>query len=489
MTSSSRMSESERVNLQEEHAHPPSSVCHNCEEILNMMNNQMASVTEIKNLLQEVQLQNTELIKQISHVHKDNDKETTCCSRLTIYKTAFMLFLTLLSIVIYRLSIATPEKYYSFATGEGLKLATVDERATVILHVMDVKGKAYTVTEEAMICELASDMKSMYFKKLKCSVQKNESGQYEISYQPTSRRRHQLHIKVEGDHIIGSPFSVIVLNKLSTPTNIISGVAAPQGIAFNENGDIFVAEYRGHSVSVFCPSGEKLQSFGSKGSELGQFNHPCAIAVDDDGNVLVADGKNHRIQKFTSEGKFITAAGRLGTNPLEFDFPVGIGIHPHTKKMYIMENKNHRIQILNPDLSFHKMFGSHGKGEGQFNEPKDVAFDSIGNVYVADNENHRIQVFTKEGEFLRQFRKEAKGEGELNYPTGISITSDDVVYVTELYNYCVSVFTSDGVFLKSFGRQGNEPGQFIDPRGIAVDENGTVYVSDHGNNRIQLFGL
>ena len=267
-------------------------------EAINRMNNQC---TEIKNLLQEHQ---NKLISKLNQM-------TVCCPRLNIWiliialswPPVFMLLLNSLCTVHNSIGTVPPQKCYAFATGEGLKKATAGERATVVLHVMDLQGKTYIVPDEAVVCELAPDTKSMDFKKINCSVQKNESGRYEISYQPTSRGRHQLHIKEEDEHIIGSPFSVIVLNKLSTPTNIISGVAAPQGIAFNENGDIFVAEYRGHSVSVFCPSGEKLRSFGSKGSGYGQFNHPCAVAVDDDGNVLVADGKNHRIQKFTPEGK------------------------------------------------------------------------------------------------------------------------------------------------------------------------------------------
>lgn len=180
--------------------------------------------------------------------------------------------------------------------------------------------------------------------------------------------------------------------------------------------------------------------------------------------------------------KFITSVSRQSTPPLEIDFPVGIAIHPHTKMIYATENKKtNRIQILSPNMT---LFGSL---LGEFNQVKDVAFDSVGNVYVADNENHRIQVFNEDGHFLRQFGKYGKGRGELKYPSGISIDSKDLLYVTELYNYRISVFTLDGMFLASFGIKGNKEGQFVDPRGIAVDKNGTIYVSDHGNDRIQVF--
>ena len=58
-----------------------------------------------------------------------------------------------------------------------------------------------------------------------------------------------------------------------------------------------VAESSAHCISIFSPIGEKLQLFGSKGCQSGQFNEPCGVTVDDDGNILVADAGNNRIQK------------------------------------------------------------------------------------------------------------------------------------------------------------------------------------------------
>lgn len=306
----------------------------------------------------------------------------------------------------------------------------------------------------------------------------------EIMFTTEKQGLHHLNVTVAGMPIKGSPFSVFILKRFGAPLvpiSTITGLTAPQGITFNLNNDMIVAEYRGHRISIFDQYGKKLRSFGKEGSDPGQFYYPCDVAVDSEGNILVADGKNHRIQKFTSDGKYITAVGKHGIKQMEFDFPVGIGVHPNTKMIYVTENKNNRIQILNPDLTFHSNLA------GQFNEPKDVAFDSHGSVYVADNEHHQIQVFSAEGGYLRRFGKEGKGPGFLNYPSSISINKDDIIYVLELYNYRVSVFTRKGKFLKSFGAEGMGAGQFKEARGIAVDRNGSVYVSDRVNNRIQVF--
>ena len=367
----------------------------------------------------------------------------------------------------------SPEKCH--ATGEGLEVAEPGERATAVLHVVNNEHKAYTKPVESLICELVSESTG---EKIDCSVKKIEaSGQYEISYQATSRGRHQLHLKVEGDHIKGSPFPVTVkfpVEKLGTPIKTISGVRYPWGIAFCSKGNIVVAERGGHCISIFNSKGEKIKSFGSQGSGNGQFNSPEGVSVDDGDNILVSDYGNNRIQKVTSCGKFIAA--------VRINHPVGIAIHPQSKNIYVTSYSDHCIQILNPDLTFSSSFGSRGSGDGQFNAPYGVAFDSTGNVYVVNRDNGRIQVFTADGQFLRRFRN-----SENTRLVSICIDSEDMVYATESLNNCVSVLTCEDKFLTSFGTFGAGPGQFNNPHGIAVDKNGVVYVADSGNNRLQSF--
>ena len=373
------------------------------------------------------------------------------------------------------------------ATGKGVEVAKVGERATVVLLLVDQKGNACSTPVETVRCELVSEGDG---NKTKCVVKKAEASQYEISYQAPSRGRLQLHIKVEGENIKGSPFPITVklpVEKLDTPIKTIGGLNQPWGVTVDKKGDIIVVECGGHHVSIFSPAGEKVKSFGSPGSGNGQFSSPKGVTVDADDNILVVDYNNHRIQKFSSDGNFITAVGKQGNKPLEFNSPVGIGIHPHTRKVYVADRFNHHIQILNPDLTFSSSFGCFGSGNGQFQCPYDVAFDSTGNVYVADSNNSYIQVFTADGQFLRKFGKKGSGNGELKWPSSISIDCDNVVYVTEWNNHRVSVFTSEGKFLTSFGSEGSGPGQFNRPQGITVDMNGVVYVADCGNNCIQLF--
>ena len=377
----------------------------------------------------------------------------------------------------------SPDKCH--ATGKGLEVATVGEQATATVHAVNAEGQECEEPLVDIACELVScrDATSVKF-----GVKKGEGNRYEVCYQPTGRGRHQLHIKVESQHIRGSPFTVLAklpIQQLGTPIRTIGGLTRPWRLAVDEKGQIVVAECGGNCVSIISTRGEKIKTFGVEGSDPGQFSSLFSVAVDGDGNILAVDG-GKRIQKFTPVGQFVTAVGTQGGKPLQFNDPAGIAINQRNKKIYVCDNGNNRVQILNHDLTFSSSFGSRGSGDGEFSGVWDVAFDSTGNVYVADRGNHRVQAFTVEGQFLRKFGKNGSGNGELNSPNSIAIDFDDTVYVTDC-NSRVSMFTCQGQFLGSFGSQGTAPGQFKGPYGIAVDRDGFIYVSDTVNHRLQIF--
>ena len=265
----------------------------------------------------------------------------------------------------------SPQRCY--ATGKGLEVAVVGRRTTVVMHAVDVDGRECNKPLGSLECELVSEANKAV---VGCEVEK-KNNQYEISYQPTHRGKHQLNIRVEGVHIKGSPFTVAMktpahlrqrdllivsslmlsivlvtltsvkspIQRLGSPIQIICGISSPTGVAVRDNGEIVVVELGNHCVSILDQNGAKIMTFGTEGSGQNQFYYPHDVALDSTGNILVVDGGNHRIQKFTAEGKFITAVGRKGTGHLEFELPVGIALNPTNKKVYICDCRNHRVQV------------------------------------------------------------------------------------------------------------------------------------------------
>ena len=204
-----------------------------------------------------------------------------------------------------------------------------------------------------------------------------------------------------------------------------------------------------------------------------QFNHPCGIAVTSNGTILVADTGNCRIQELTMEGEFV------GEN-VHFKHPKGISINKTTGQVFVANDMKHQVKVLNPDLTFRYTFGRKGSGQGQFDRPWNVAFDSKGFVYVTD---YRIQKFTPNGRFVDMFGTERYIPSHLNHPSGITVDDNDLLYVTERDNNRVSIFTADGEFLHCFG----EEGQINMPKGISFDKNGLLYVCDYNNSRVVVY--
>ena len=377
-----------------------------------------------------------------------------------------------------------PDPSNCHITGNGVEVAAVGVKSTAILQAINFRGETCEEPIKSLECELVSEITGT---RASCSVERRGQSQYEISYQPTIKGRHQLHIKMKGQHIRGSPFSVAVkssVEKLGTPIRTIGGVRRPWGVAINQRGEVVVTERGRHCVSVFSPSGGKLQSFGTHGSGQGQFNEPCGVAMDGEGNILLTDYRNHRIQKFTVEGQFLAAVGTKGNGPLQFNEPTGIAFNAVNSKVYVNEWGNDRCHILNSDLTFSSIFGKRGSGDGQLYYPGGIACDSTGKVYVADSWNQRIQVFTAEGEFLTRF---SGGRGELNKPYDLSVDTSDTVYVSDGDSHSILLFTLEGHYVTSFGRKGKGPGQFDLPISVAVDNSGVVYVCDYYNNCVQVF--
>ena len=279
-----------------------------------------------------------------------------------------------------------------------------------------------------------------------------------------------------------SPVHLPAVEKFSTPMLTIDRVKRPWGVATCQ-GEVVVTEWGGHCVSVFRPNGERLRSFGTRGSGPGQFIHPAGLAVDSDGNILVADFINKRIQKFSAVGEFLAAVGTRGSGPLQFLGPMGIAVNKINKKVYVVDTHNARVQVCNSDLTFSSTFGTKGTGKGQLDQPLCVACDCSGTVYVSDDKNHRVQVFTADGKFLRMFGAQGEGKGRLRNPRGVAVDNNKMVYVTD-QNHHVSVFTSEGQFVSSFGRSGTGKGDFLFPIGVAI-EGEEVYVCDTDNDRIQ----
>ena len=317
-----------------------------------------------------------------------------------------------------------------------------------------------------------------------------DPGVYRIQCNPSTSGTHTVKVQVYDVQLEDTSLVIPINPYLDniTPVRTITELKKPWGVAVSDDNHVIITESNGNCVTILDREGKKVKSLGGKGGSGNvKFFAPRGVATTPDKFILVSD--NNSIQKINMDGYLIASVGEWGSRPLQFNVPDGIAISPITGQVCIADNGNHRIQVLNPDLTFSRSFGSEGSANGQFQYPRDIAIDSQGLVYVADTGNHRIQKFSPDGKFVGQFGTKGSGPGQLKSPDGITIdtAATGLVYVSEWGNDRISVFTSDGVFVSSFGSKGSNIDQFNSPYGLAFDKDGFLYVCDFSNKRLVVY--
>jgi DNA-binding beta-propeller fold protein YncE len=170
----------------------------------------------------------------------------------------------------------------------------------------------------------------------------------------------------------------------------------PSDVAFDGQGNIFVADGHGANARIakFDRDGRFLLSWGSRGSDAGQFNVPHSIATDARGYVYVADQGNKRIQIFDGNGGFISQIANVG---VPMAVCVTSGPHQylfssHAGDQYGMDDA--AIYKLELDGRVLGKLGTAGKQLKQFGLVNAIDCRTENILYVGELANWRVQKLT-----------------------------------------------------------------------------------------------
>lgn len=163
--------------------------------------------------------------------------------------------------------------------------------------------------------------------------------------------------------------------------------------ALSPQGDLYVADgYGNAAVHKFSPKGKLLKSWGSPGTDPGEFNIVHNIVCDDAGWVYVADRENHRVQVFDGDGKYETQWNNLH-RPCALFMPKGcqhciIGeLGPGMPVNRHMPNIGPRLSVVDRNGKRVARIGNKsgaGMAADQFMAPHGLAMDSRGDLYVGE---------------------------------------------------------------------------------------------------------
>ena len=95
-----------------------------------------------------------------------------------------------------------------------------------------------------------------------------------------------------------------------------------------------------------------------------------------------------------------------------------------TKASYLKTNDKKNVKFC-----YNSQFGSLGTGDGQFNRPHDIVFDSKGFLYINDRELNNFQKFSPNGKFISKFGEEGEELGQFKSHYSMAIDHNDNIYI------------------------------------------------------------
>ena len=313
-------------------------------------------------------------------------------------------------------------------------------------------------------------------------VQDNKDGTYKIKYFAKETGTCSASVKVNGEHIRGSPFEVQVKPRQFRPVLSFGEqiLKKPWGVAVNEQDEIAVSDVGNHKIHLFKSDGTHIKSFGGEGTQQGEFNRPAGIAFHSN-NIFVAEHGNHRVQQISKQGQYLSHFGEKGSLDRQLNQPCGLSIDSDDNVL-VADYFNKLIKIFSAGGQFLSKIGK----EGSFISPFHcIQHDNY--LIVSDSNDDSLKLFDRKGNFLYKFGKSGNADGEFNTPECLSMDKAGHLMVCDMLNHRIQVFDLSGKFVAKFGTQGSGMGEFDGPVSAAVLSDGKIVVSDISNGRIQLF--
>ena len=247
-------------------------------------------------------------------------------------------------------------------------------------------------------------------------------------------------------------------------------------IAIGVNDEVVIVDQTNKCVIVFN-SNLMLLSVIGRGRGDSRLIDPIGVAVSQDGIIAVIDmsSSSHQVKKYSLKGQHLSVIGsNKGNGNGQFDHPRGL-VFSSNNMLYVVDGRNHRVQVFQQDDKFAFKFGSKGSNPGQFQLPVRVAIDTNDRVLVSDLHGNHISLFSHTGVFISRI--------ECNIPCAIIVSPDG--YIIAECNNKITIWSPTHQFINQFGKKGSQQGEF-DILGIAMSCDGTIYVAEYDNERVQI---
>jgi sugar lactone lactonase YvrE len=284
-------------------------------------------------------------------------------------------------------------------------------------------------------------------------------------------------------------------------------VQAPEALAVDADGNLYVSELAGNRVDRIAPDGTFAVVAGTGDAGFAgdggpavdaQLNSPAGLAVAGDGRLLVADHHNDRIRAIDARGAIRTV---FGSAHARLHDPVGIAF-ADDGTLVVADELNARVVRLDESGALRRVAGGRAARQA-LSHPSYVVVDGDGSVVFSDFFANRVRRVDESGQMTNVAGTGEAGftgdggaaaSAQLDFPTGLALGPDGSLYVSDTNNSCVRRIDRNGTIttVAGFGTEGfsGDGGPATDaeldsPAGLALDAAGNLYIADQRNNRVR----
>ncbi len=296
----------------------------------------------------------------------------------------------------------------------------------------------------------------------------------------------------------------------------------PRGLAIDGGGDIFIADTGNHRIRrvnflgvIQTVAGDGTMEFaGDGGKAIGaSLQSPQGIAFDGQGNLLIADSGNQRVRRMDPQGNILTIAGGgapadgigdgLPAVQAQLASPAAVAVRGSV--IYIVDEGMNRIRAVDAQGTIATVAGGgtpdDGLGDGsdaaqsRLSRPAGIAFHPTLGLIFGDGDNGRIRgirgglIETIAGGGSSQFLEGPALEAEVVQPRGLLVDGEGGIFFIDSSDGD-RVWAIEGDMLRAriglIGLGGVAIEQSLNkPADIDVDSDSNLYILDRENQRVR----
>ncbi|MCD6018582.1 MAG: hypothetical protein K0S53_1703 [Bacteroidetes bacterium] len=310
----------------------------------------------------------------------------------------------------------------------------------------------------------------------------------------------------------------------------------PNQMAFDQSGNLFIAEDRNHVIrkistggTISLVAGNGTPGFSGDGGPAtsAQLDRACGVAVDVAGNVYICDADNNRIRKVDVSTGFISTIAGTGVNghtgdggqatAADIGFASNIKVDASGNIYFACQNGSYSVRKINSSgvistIAGNATSGYSGDGglatSAQLTSASAICFDAAGNLYISDFGGMRVRKVNTSGIISTVAGNGSAGSGgdggpatsaQLFYPYGLAVDNSSNLYICDAGNNKIRKVDASGNISTFagvggiFGGYSGDHGPAIDaqlsnPSAIVCDPSGMtgmVYIGDYANHAVR----